>query len=135
MHHRFKASALALGLAWLPAAPVLAQDGPMQPALASAGTSEGAAALQTALAAYLTRVPFETKLLRIEPDPHGQRIVLDPASVLSDLVGTPVSFAPLSLIVSERDDGTWNVFTRDPVVLSGTFDMEGQTQRFEYSQG
>ncbi|MBB3999550.1 hypothetical protein [Aureimonas pseudogalii] len=135
MHHRFKASALALWLAWLPAGPVLAQDGSMQPAPASAGTIEEAASLQTALTAYLTGVPFEKKLLRIEPDPHGHRIVLDPAAVLSDLAGTPVSFAPLSLVVSERDDGTWNVFTRDPVVVSGAFDVEGQTQRFEYSQG
>ncbi|WP_062206491.1 hypothetical protein [Aureimonas sp. AU12] len=134
MHQRCLTSALAFGLSTILAGPVLAQDAPSEPATAAAGTTSGAASLRTSLAAYLTAAPFEKKLLRIEPDPHGQKITLDPASLLSDLVGSPVSFAPLSLIVSERGDGTWNVFTRDPVAVSASYAVEGQQQNFDYSQ-
>ncbi|MET0259059.1 MAG: hypothetical protein ABW179_10830 [Methylobacterium sp.] len=104
------------------------------PAPASAGTLEEAASIRTSLAAYLTAAPFDRKLLRIEPDPHGQKITLDPASLLTELVGSPVSFAPLSFIVSERGDGTWNVFTSDPVAISASYAVEGTTQSLDYSQ-
>ncbi|WP_102960348.1 hypothetical protein [Mangrovicella endophytica] len=105
------------------------------PEPAVAGTAEGALQLRDALASYLTSTPFEQKLLRIEPDPAGHRITLDPAAALSALAGSPVKFAPLSFIVSERADGSWNVFTKDPIDVAASGVIEGQTQSFSYKQG
>ncbi|WP_427026440.1 hypothetical protein ACP4J4_20005 (plasmid) [Aureimonas ureilytica] len=117
---------LALGL------PGHAQS--LAPEPAPAGTAEGAAALRKSFAAYLTEIPFEQGLLRIEPDPAGQRITLSPQSFLSGIAGFPVQFAPLAIVVSERPDGNWNVFSRDPIKISTTGEIEGAITHFQYDQ-
>jgi hypothetical protein len=114
--------------------PGLGQEAKSLPAPASAGTVDGSESLKDALASYVTAVPFDRKFIRVEPDPNGQKITLDPASFLSELAGKPVTFSPLSFVVSERGDGTWNVFTADPVAISAVVDVEGQEQSFDYRQ-
>ncbi len=105
------------------------------PEVAAPGTAEGAGALREALARFVTQVPFERNVLRIEPDSAGQRIVVDPAAILTELLGSPVRFAPFAYVVSERPDGNWNVFSRDPIDLSASFATEGQESTFSYRQG
>lgn len=133
MVRRLLLSALmCTSLAW-PAAAVTPLT-PPKPEPAAAGTSEGAKALRQILADYLTPVPFERNILRIEPDPAGQRVILDPAAALSELAGAPIRFAPISVILSKRDDGNWNVFTQDAIDVTAEPDAGGQKQTFEYKQ-
>lgn len=106
----------------------------LSPEPAPAGTTEGAAALRKSFAAYLTEIPFEQGLLRIEPDPAGQRITLSPQNFLSGIAGFPVHFAPIAIVVSERPDGNWNVFSRDPIAISATGEIEGVATHFQYDQ-
>lgn len=124
----FASTALVVGLSL----PCQAQE--LAPEPAPAGTVEGATSLREAISAYLTQVPFDQGFLRIEPDPAGQRITLAPAAILTEIVGSSVHFAPFSLIVSERPDGTWNVFSRDRIDVSAKATVEGQEQTFEYGQ-
>lgn len=124
---------LALAAAMLVSCtPVFAQE-PM-PEPGTPGTAGSAAALQAGLVAYLTALPFDRGIVRVEPDPIGERITIAPAEALGALVGSPVRFAPLSFVVSRRDDGNWNVFSRDRPDVAATPEIEGQAQRFEYRQ-
>ncbi len=115
------ATALVAGLAL----PAQAEDPAPEPA--PAGTDDEAAALRTAFAAYLTQMPFDMGLLRIEPDPAGQRLTIDPVPVLRDFVKGEAEAAPLSVLVSRRTDGDWNVFTRDPIDLRFETRIETET--------
>ncbi|WP_156417854.1 hypothetical protein [Aureimonas sp. AU4] len=127
-------SAFALGL--LAAPPALAQA----PApIASAGSDaakppEGVAALRRTLEAYLTAVPFERGLLRLETDPAGQRLTIDPAPVLTDLLGSPVRFRPLRFVLAERSDGNWDVAGSDAIDIETAPAAQGRTQTFLYRQ-
>ncbi|ALN75482.1 hypothetical protein [Aureimonas sp. AU20] len=134
MRHHFMGPAIALGLSTALVAPAFALDGATQPAPAEAGTTVSAARLKSSLAALLTNLPFDKRILRVEPDPNGQRITIDPAAALSEMQGVKITFAPLSFIVSERPDGTWNVFGADPVAFSTTYDVGGQAESFAYRQ-
>lgn len=133
MVRRLIVSALALALLAGPHA--LAQT----PPVASAGTEapklpEGVAALRRTLETYLTAVPFQRGILRLEADPAGQRLILDPAPLLTDLLGSPVRFRPLHLVLAERADGNWDVSGDDPVDIELSPSVQGRTQTFLYRQ-
>ncbi|KTQ91814.1 hypothetical protein NS226_15610 [Aureimonas ureilytica] len=122
-------TALVAGLAL----PAYAED--LVPEPAPAGTAQEAAALRAALAAYVTDVPFEKGILRVEPDPMGQRVTLDAAPFLKADLGIDVKVAPISLLVSPRADGDWNVFTGDPIAWKFDTTIADTLQSFAYSQG
>lgn len=127
------ASALALTLVL--GAPARAQTAPV----ASAGSqvpkvSEGVAALRRTLEAYLTAVPFERGILRLDTDPAGQRLTIDPAPVLTDLLGSVVRFRPLRVLLAERADGNWDVSSDDAIDAEASPTLNGQTQSFLYRQ-
>lgn len=126
------AAALAL-TTWL-TPPVFAQEVGTAPEPATAGTAQTASELQNALTSYVTALPFDKKILRVEPDPAGHRITLDPVAYLAELSGASIKFAPISIVVSERNDGSWNVFTQSPVDFSTDFELEGHKQHSEYKQ-
>lgn len=136
--HRPLLPALLLGSAILLPGEPMAQETPRAPAIeaepAEPGTPTQAAALRAALEAYLTQAPFESGILGIEPDPAGHRILLDPAPLLSQWTRAEVRFAPLSVVVSERGDGNWNVFSDDPLDVAVSFKLDGQVQENEYRQ-
>ncbi|WP_182086463.1 hypothetical protein [Aureimonas sp. ME7] len=113
--------------------PALAQTFDQKPEPAAAGTSESVAKVRDALIGYVTAIPFDRGVLRVEPDPAGQRITIDPAAVLTEFVGTPVRFAPFSYVVSERADGTWNVFSDDRLDISASPELNGVRQSFVYT--
>ncbi len=120
----------------LPAGAIAQERTPpdLAPEPATAGTQEGADALRATLQAYLTAAPFDLGILRVEPDEAGQRILIDPAEALTGILERPVEFAPLSIVVSEREDGDWNVFSNDPISASATFELDGQERTEEYRQ-
>lgn len=122
-------TALVAGLAL----PAYAED--LVPEPAPAGTAQEAAELRAALATYVTEVPFEKGILRVEPDPMGQRVTLNAAPFLKDYFGIEAEAAPMSFLVSPRADGDWNVFTGDPIDVKFDTTVADQLQSFAYSQG
>jgi hypothetical protein len=133
VRHRL-VSAFALTL--LAPAPAPAQT---PAAVASAGSEaakvpEAVAALRRTLETYLTAVPFERGLLRLEADSTGQRLVIDPAPLLTDLAGSPVQFRPLRYRLAERPDGDWDVSSDDAIEVEAAPTVEGRTQTFLYRQ-
>lgn len=123
------ATALVAGLSSSVRAEALA------PEPAPAGTREGADTLRAALAAYVTQAPFEKGLLRVEPDPAGQRITLDVAPFARTQLGMPIEASPLSVVVSPRPDGDWNVFSGDPIRVRVETTVGDRATTFAYTQG
>lgn len=107
----------------------------LAPEPAPAGTMEQATALRASLATYVTEIPFEKGILRVEPDPAGQRVTLDLVPFLKDYFRVDAKAPPMAFLVSPRSDGDWNVFSRDPIDVTFDTTVGDQVQSFEYSQG
>lgn len=133
MSRRILASVLLPVFLWVPAH---AQESAAPPATAQAAPDASAdvARLREMLAAFVTDAPFEQGILRIESDPAGQRITLDPAPILTKWFETAVRFAPVSIVVRERQDGNWDVSSNALLDFSASFEIGGETQRFEYRE-
>ncbi|WP_185985363.1 hypothetical protein [Aureimonas mangrovi] len=118
------------------AQPLQAQtDAPdLSPEPAPAGTSEEAGRLRDAIAQVTTQAAFENGLLRVQPAAAGYRVTFDPTDLLSDALGMELGFAPLSILVSAREDGDWNVFFDDPIEFSYSMEEDGVREEEFYRQ-
>lgn len=116
----------------LSAAPAWGQAPAPEPA--PAGTAEGAKALVDGLAPYLSRAAFDTAIVKVEPDPAGYRITVDPKVLLKSFEKLDLRYeaSPYTAVVSRRQDGNWNYFSNSPLDVTGTATQSGGTQSLNY---
>lgn len=102
-----------------------------------AGTALGAATLRAALKDYLGPLPFDSGFATIEPDPKGYRITLGAngsfTSELPDGSSVKANLTPYSWVVSQRDDGNWQVDASGAIAVSYDAVVAGQQTHVDYA--